>query len=136
MKKNRKLFQYICLCVICCLLSSFPVDATDIADKSVTQGCRTLNAATTLIGQTQLIENCTAALLYEKNSDTLMYAWNADSQVYPASLVKIVTAIIAIEKGNLTDAIVVTDEVLSLIPSDAASCDLVADEIMTLHDLL
>ena len=78
-----------------------PVFADDnVPDISVTQGCNTINAATPLLGSGQLVDNCTAAVLFETNSDTLLYAWNADAQMYPASLVKIMTCLIALEKGN------------------------------------
>ncbi|MGM8216369.1 D-alanyl-D-alanine carboxypeptidase family protein [Bacillaceae bacterium W0354] len=47
-----------------------------------------------------LIDATTGEILYEKNSNRLMY---------PASITKIVTAIVAIEQGNLNDVVTVSE---------------------------
>ena len=52
-----------------------------------------IDANSALLGVDKQIENVRAAFLYEANSRTLMYAWNADAAMYPASLVKIMTAL-------------------------------------------
>lgn len=136
MKKNDSKRVMICLMLILQMLM-LPVSANSVQmDMSVTQGCNSIDGAMPLLGSGQLVENCKAAVLYERNSDTLLYAWNADTQMYPASLVKIMTALVALEKGNLADVISVRQDVLDTVPADAVSCDLVADEILTLQDLL
>lgn len=135
-----KKFDSKCLLISLILILQMllvPVSANTVQpDMSVTQGCNTIDAAVPLLGSGQLVENCKAAVLYETNSDTLLYAWNADVQMYPASLVKIMTALVALEKGNLADVISVEQSVLDTVPVDAVSCDLIADEILTLQDLL
>lgn len=95
-----------------------------------------LDAGVAMLGSAQLEENLDAAFLFDASSNTLMYAWNADTQLHPASLVKILTALIAIEKGNLTDPVTVTEEVLSTIPEDAMAVDLLPGEVMSLENLL
>ena len=125
------------ICLVVLLLFTQPVFATDIADDaSITQGCNTLDGLMPFLGNQQLVSNGKSMLVYEINTDTLMYADNADEQVYPASLVKILTALIAIEKGNLTDAVTVQAEVLSTLAPDAAVVELVVDEVLTVEDLL
>ncbi|MFC0274848.1 D-alanyl-D-alanine carboxypeptidase family protein [Metabacillus herbersteinensis] len=44
-----------------------------------------------------------AAILIEENSGEILYQKNSQKMMYPASLTKIATAIYAIEKGNLDD---------------------------------
>lgn len=89
-----------------------------------------------ILGSEKLIDNADAVFLYETNSDTLMYAWNADSEMIPSSLVKIMTALLAIESGKLSDAVTVKQSVLDTIPKDAVKANLVADEVITLEDLV
>ena len=110
--------KIVCLLIILGVLTgALPVFATpgeaaadsqtEVTDASVTEGCHTIDAQRGFLGERQLITNCTAAFLYEYSSDTLMYSWNGDMRIVPASLVKIMTALIAIDKGNLDDQITV-----------------------------
>ncbi len=114
-----------------------PVFAAEvIGDASQISGCNTIDAQMPVLGNTKLINNATAMVLYETNTDTLMYAFNADAQVSPSSLIKILTALVAIENGNLDDVVTVRSEVLATLPADAAVVELEADEVVTLRDLL
>ncbi len=113
-----------------------PASAVETQDSSVKNGCNTLDGFVTFLGSEQKIENAESVILYEVTTDTLMYAYNADAQAYPASLVKILTALIAIEQGTLTDAVVVRADVLDTIPEDAVDADLKVDEVLSVEDLL
>lgn len=117
---------------------SVAAEATDTSgeNSAITSGYYSVDASTAMLGSDQLVENAKAAFLYEANSETLMYAWNADVQMYPASLVKIVTALIAVEKGNLSDTVTVSESAVSSVPYNAVSADLQAGEQLTLEDLL
>ena len=53
-----------------------------------------------------------AAALVELNSDTLVYSMNLDEKVYPASLTKIMTCMLALEHGNLDDIVTVSHAAL------------------------
>lgn len=122
------------LAMLACFL--LPVSGTQMQDSSVQNGCNTIEGAVTFLGSEQKIENTQSVILYETTTDTLMYAYNADAQAYPASLVKILTALIAIEQGVLTDAVVVRQDVLDTIPDEATDVDLVPDEVLSVEDLL
>lgn len=141
----------IAICLILCILiqlsasqalaaaagGSEATTATSPDDSIVAANtCHTLDADSTLLGTGKLIENAKAAILYEATSETLMYAWNADEKMYPASLVKILTALIAVENGKLEDTVTVTESAIASLPIDAVSADLVAGEQITLEDLL
>ena len=95
-----------------------------------------IDATRALISNDDLARNTDAAFLFEYSSQTLMYAWNADEAMDPASMVKIMTAMIAAEKGTLSDVVVVTESALSTVPLDAVSADLQVDELLTLEELL
>lgn len=105
-------------------------------DTTVTHGSHSLDAASAYLGSVKLADNVAAAVLYEVNSDTLMYAWHADERMYPSSLVKILTALLAVEKGDLQASVTVTQEALDTVPYYAASAELQAGEVLTLSDLL
>lgn len=128
----------ICLC-ICLLLTTVcfvPVSAEESRNESITSGCRTLEASTPLLGTEQLFPNADSVIMYEVSSQTLMYAWNADAKQFPASLVKIMTALIAVEQGVLTDQVTVSAEALDSIPYNAMNVELQEGEVLSLEDLL
>ena len=121
------------------LLCIVPVSAeAPVADASVINGCNTLDGQVPFLGTEQLVKNGKAMILYEAGTDTLMYADNADAPLPPASIVKILTALIAVEKGNLDDVVTVKQTVLSTLDPDAAVVEpaLVDGEVLTVRDLL
>lgn len=113
-----------------------PTDATEGTTLPGNDTGSGIDAVMPLLGSAQVTENAKSVFLYEISSDTLMYAWNPDLQMFPSSFVKILTALIAIEKGNLTDVITVKESVLSTVSYDAVSADLQPDEQLTLEALL
>lgn len=56
-----------------------------------------------------------SALLMETKSGTILYEKNAREKMYPASITKIATAIYAIDTGNLSDIVTVSDHVKDVI---------------------
>lgn len=77
-----------------------------------------------------------AALLYEMNSGTMVYGYNIDVRVYPASLTKIMTCLVAIEQGNLEDTVTVTEEALSGMHPDGSNVGMQVGEEMSLREML
>ena len=131
-----KKISIICLIVLY-LLCSYPVFAADISeDASVISGSNTLDGQVPILGNQQIDKNMKSAVLYEVHSETLMYAYNADEKLPPSSLLKILTALIVIEKGNLADAVTVQESVLATLDKDAVSVKLAIDEVVTVRDLL
>ena len=125
------------LLVICLLTCAIPVSATDGgADASIMQGCNTIDGQIPFLGTQKQIDNAKGIVLYEANSDTLMYADNPDAQLPPASLLKILTALIALEKGLLSDVVTVRREVLVTLSPDAAVVGILPDEVLTVQDLI
>ena len=74
-----------------------------------------------------IIENQTGKTLYEKNSEQKMY---------PASTTKILTAILTIERGNLSDKVTVTKSAIAQMKSGYTSAYLSEGEIISVEDLL
>ena len=156
MKKNRIICLLLCFLLLSQPLTAFAtetdgtilveptVDSTlpgddyqDISgDASVTNGCHSINAKMSLWGNNKMLEAAGAAMLYEVNSETVMYAWNPDLTMFPASLVKIMTALIAVEKGNLESIATVTVNALAALPPGSDTLKLQVGEQFTLDQLL
>ena len=89
-----------------------------MGDSSVASGSHSINAQMPVWGKDKLLETAGAAMLYEINSDTLVYSWNADQQIHPASLVKIMTCLLALENCELTEMVTVTSTAMATLPKD------------------
>ena len=105
-------------------------------DASIVTGCRTIEAQKPLWGSNKMLEAAGAAMLYEINSETMMYAWNPDVTMHPASLVKIMTALVALEKGDLNSVATVTVNAMASLPEDSDTLKLKPGEQFTLDQLL
>ena len=77
-----------------------------------------------------------AAALVELNSDTLVYGMNLDEKVYPASLTKIMTCMLALEHGNLDDIVTVSHAALQNLNAAGSSAGLLEGEQLSLRELL
>lgn len=116
--------------------SQVPDSSFDDTDASVTNGCRTLNARYPLHSGNPVTSYSDAALLYEVNSGTMLYMKNADEPMYPSSLVKVMTALVAMEKGDLDEIVTVTASALDAVPKSAMKVKLQEGEQLSLRDLL
>ena len=108
----------------------------EMVKESVSAGSHSLDAVLPVLGTTQLITNAQSAILYEVNTDTLMHSWNADEKMSPASFVKILTALIAIEQGDLNSTVTVSQSVLDSVVYNAVKTGFMDTEVLTLQDLL
>jgi len=82
-----------------------------------------------------------AALLMDANTGAIAYAKNEHQEMYPASLTKIMTALLvheAVEKGQLTldQEITVSPTALEGLPSDGSTANIKAGEILSVEYLL
>ena len=75
-----------------------------------------------------------AALLIDLNTNRVVYEQDADERVYPASLTKIMTCLIALENGNLSDVVTVSESALADLDEDSSVAGLVVGEQMTLEN--
>jgi D-alanyl-D-alanine carboxypeptidase (penicillin-binding protein 5/6) len=76
-----------------------------------------------------------AAALFDVDAHEVLYAKNATEKLYPASLTKILTALIALEKGNLDDVITVSQNA-EIKESGAQLCGFKAGDQITLEQAL
>jgi len=102
----------------------------------VSSGCSSVDAGKALDAQTKVVETAKAVVVYERTSGTMIYTWNADSRIYPASMVKLMTALVALENADLSSKVVVSQSALSQMPIGALTLGLKAGEELTLEQLL
>ena len=132
--KKMRVFCLV-LAITAALWGVFPANAAQ-TDQSVVSGCHSVDAKTTLSDSGQLTETAKAVLVYERKSDTMIYSWNPDETIYPASMVKLMTALVALENSELDDRVVVTKRALSHVAIGSVSAGLVAGEELSLRDLM
>lgn len=133
MKKSPVFSLILAIAII---FSAFSAHAVEQNSPAVTAGCRTIHARLPLGGSDQLTETADAVLLYELNTDTLVYGWNIDDIIDPTGMVKILTVLVALENGNLDDAVTVKRSTLDTVAIGAVSANLKSNEVVTLRDLL
>ena len=118
MKKTKALSLLLSLLL---LLSSLTlpllaVDAETAADPEQTQtDSADAPAEDDSVPEDRLLSSRTsfsvaakAALLIDLNTGRAVYEQDADERVYPASLTKIMTCLLALENGNLSDVVTVS----------------------------
>ena len=118
MKKHRLLSLFLSFVLLLPLFASFSADAYEDFDLDAKAGL--------------LIEADTGEILYEKN---------AHQENYPASLTKIMTALLVFEaiddgKLSLSDSVTATESAFEGLASDGSTADIVPGETMTVEQLL
>jgi len=81
------------------------------------------------------MSQATAAGLFDLNNHEVLYAKNIHERLHPASLTKIMTALVALKYGKPEDRITVTDGVY-VNESGAVKCGLEAGDQLTLNQAL
>lgn len=113
-------------------------------DASIAGGSRTIEAMSSLQGSQRILNTARSAMLYEINSDTVVYSWNPDEVVVPYALVKLMTCLVAMEHCDWEEIVTVDQATLDTIDyvSNAGedytyhSMYLVAGEEIRVKDLL
>lgn len=85
--------------------------------------------------------DCTAAIVAEQSTGQVLYSKDSDLRVYPASLTKIMTAIVALDayqdgRVSLSDTVTMSENIYFDVPSDGSNLKFKAGEQTTLEELL
>lgn len=75
-------------------------------------------------------------LLGETNSERILYERNADEKIYPASITKLMTAILVVENCELDEIVTVSENAVFSVPSGYVNANLQVGEELTVEDLL
>lgn len=116
--------------------ATVPVSDAPFGSVSQLYGCRTIDGEKPLGGSDRRLEGAQAAFVYEVNTQTVVYAYNPDLELRPGALSKIVTALIAIERCNMDDVVVVSSRNISRLPAGSINKNLKEAEEVTVGDLV
>lgn len=110
----------------------------EFGNATVSNGCRTMDAQIPMGGDSPMLKTAVSAFVYERNTGTLIYAYNPDLQMQPGTFAKMVAAAVALEHGNLDDVVTVNSMSYKSLPGGARTADpyLKEGEELTLRDLL
>jgi D-alanyl-D-alanine carboxypeptidase len=81
------------------------------------------------------MEQAEAAVLFDVNNKEVVYSKNAHERLYPASITKIMTALVALQNASLDQVLTATD-VVNITESGAQLCGLKSGDTMTLDQAL
>ncbi len=77
-----------------------------------------------------------AAIVMDAKSGVILYELNMDEKRYPASITKVMTALLALENADLADTVTVTEEAAAYAVGGSANQRTKAGETFTLEELL
>lgn len=77
-----------------------------------------------------------AAILMDANTGAILYSKNIDEALYPASITKLMTCLIAVENCSLDEILTVNQSAIDANDSDGSHMSLTAGEQLTLEELL
>lgn len=77
-----------------------------------------------------------AAILVDNKTNKVLYSKNENKKMYPASITKILTAIIAIENSNLDDIVTASYDSVMSIPDGYSTANIEIGEQFTVEQLL
>lgn len=75
-------------------------------------------------------------ILGETKTERVLYQRNADERIYPASLTKLMTAILVVENCELDEIVTVSENAVFSVPSGYVNANLQVGEELTVEDLL
>lgn len=146
MKKSRILSLALLLAL---LLNCFSLTAlAEPDDTSSTVSEPTESASSAVTGVTpppELLDyavddtyyvRAKASALIDLDAGALLYGGNIDAQIYPASLTKIMTCMIALERGNLDDILTVSESSQQDLVIGGSTANLKVGEQISLRELL
>ncbi len=77
-----------------------------------------------------------AAIIMDAETGAILYAKNIDDHHYPASITKVLTALVAFENGKLDDEVTVTRDCVSFLQPGDSSIALKEGDVLSLEDTL
>lgn len=77
-----------------------------------------------------------SAIVMEVSTGTVLYAKNIDAKQYPASITKVLTALVALENGQLTDKVTFSQDCVSFLQPGDSSVGLKKGNVITLEQAL
>ena len=77
-----------------------------------------------------------SAIVMDMNSGAILYAKKSDEQRYPASITKLMTALVALENASLEDEVYFSEDSVSFLEYGDAHIGMTPGEILSMNDAL
>lgn len=77
-----------------------------------------------------------AAIVMDADSGAILYAKNIDNKEYPASITKVLTALLAFQYGDMGSQITISDQALACLGSGYASIGLKSGNVITMEQAI
>lgn len=77
-----------------------------------------------------------AAVVMDMDSGAILYGKNMDERLYPASITKLLTALVALENGDFEDEVTFTEDSISFLEYDHANIGMKPGEIISMKDAM
>lgn len=133
MKIKKLLAGFLAAGISLSLMTVSPVSAAEETAAATSSGITTNSIA----GWPQGPEiTSTAAVIMEDSTNTVLYAKNADQQLYPGGTVKVMTTLLALENTQLTDQVTMTATGVSGVTDGGANISAQLDEVFTIEQCL
>ena len=108
----------------------------DYGTVSIYQGCRGIESQIPLTNDRSVAVTAQGIVVFEKNTGTMVYSYNADAQLPPGTLSKILTALIVVENCDLDAPVTCSSRNISRLPAGTQHVDLKEGEVLPVRDLL
>lgn len=118
------------------IISAAPSPSPSVSGQSSSTTVTEKNVETAEKEDTFPTPHSQAAILIDRKSGDILYEKNINQKLYPASTTKIMTAVLALEKGVLTDSVTATREAIEPITSNHSHMGIKVGETLTLEQLL
>ena len=111
-----KIRRYFCFFLIIILaFSATETVCAAPADSGAAAGSYGLHGSVALVEDPEMLKTTQAAIAYELNTDTLLFAKDPDKRINPTGLVKLLTALIVLEEADLNEMATVYRNTLDTI---------------------
>ncbi len=150
---NKKLYLLLSICIFAVTLlgcgkddyafqysknhhtSSFNIISSTLPQTNETFASDICVVTDNILSDTVSMEEDSAAALFDVKNNEVLYAKDANEMLYPASLTKVMTALVAIKNGNMDDILVASNNV-KVNESGATVIGLKSGDTMTLNQAL
>lgn len=117
-----------------------PLTAEQVQEQLAAQK----QAAYDAVPETNLLEKwpqgpqvyANSAIVMEMNSGAILYGKKMDDKHYPASITKLLTALVALENSSLNDEVYFSEDSVSFLEYGDASIGMTPGEILSMNDAL
>ena len=136
MKKRKITSVFLALGLFASLLFQVPISAEEADQSAAVEASGTIST-NSISGWPQASDiSSTAAIVMETSTNTVLYSKNADQALYPASAVKVMTCLVALENSSLDDQVTMTATGVSGVTDGGANISSQLDEVFTMEQCL